>query len=124
MYNKSKSFLILLVVLFSEIFLITGPLPAQKSLERPIQYVSPWLFPDSDSRYLTVAELAGLSSDELWIARNEIYARRGFIFSTARGKAYAQSLGSAYFPRTENPRFNKFEQKNIHMIQSFESRMR
>jgi hypothetical protein len=81
---------------------------------------SRWLFPDSDSRYLTESDLAGLSPDELWTARNEIYARRGFIFKTEKGKQYARSLGSAYRPTTESPKFNRFEQKNIDFIQSFQ----
>jgi hypothetical protein len=93
-----------------------------------IAYYSPndseWLFPDSDSRYLTDGDLAGLSNDQLWIARNEIYARRGFIFKTARGKAYARSLGDAYLPVTENPKFNQFEQRNIQFIQSYEKTLR
>ena len=39
-----------------------------------------YIFYDSDSRYLTGDELSGLSSWELKVARNEIYARHGRLF--------------------------------------------
>src|SRR5438552_9414860 len=45
----------------------------------------PWLFPDSSSRYLSAAELSTLSSEDLWRARNEIFARRGLKFTNPRG---------------------------------------
>ena len=45
----------------------------------------PWLFPDSDRRYLTGQDLAPLNKSQLWRARNEIYARRGYIFKSPRG---------------------------------------
>jgi len=108
---------IFVISLIGEASLAQAPIPIAGDFG-----YSPWLFPDSDSRYLTPGELAALSPDELWIARNEIYARRGYIFNTARGKAYARSLGDAYMPLTKNPRFNRLEQKNIQLIQQFESR--
>ena len=41
-----------------------------------------YIFPDSDSRYLTDADLEGYSSSELELAKNEIYARHGRQFVT------------------------------------------
>ena len=38
------------------------------------------LFPDSDRRYLSVAELQGMPRAQLRFARNEIFARRGRHF--------------------------------------------
>ena len=38
----------------------------------------PWLFPDSSSRYLSATDLSSLSSADLWRARNEIFARKGY----------------------------------------------
>ena len=87
----------------------------------------PWLFPDSSSRYLSQGELVGLSADQLWRARNEIYARNGYIFSSPRGIAYAKSLGSYYHGVDPNDdrvfsRMNAFEQANVTLIKSFEQR--
>jgi len=74
---------------------------------------------------LAPQEIAVLSSDELWRARNEIYARRGYIFQSDRGKKYARSLGSAYRPiyADENAvlsAMNGIERSNIERISSFE----
>jgi len=58
-----------------------------------------FLFPDVRNRYLRRSELGGLTTDQLWRWRNEIYARYGLIFSSARGRALARSLGESYVPR-------------------------
>ena len=87
----------------------------------------PWLFPDSSSRYLSPNELAGLSADQLWLARNEIYARNGYRFSSPKGIAFARSLGSYYHgvdpddDRVFN-HMNPFEKANVTLIKSIEQR--
>ena len=43
---------------------------------------SDFIFPDSDKRKLKESELTGLTDEELRIARNEIFARKGFIFTS------------------------------------------
>jgi hypothetical protein len=83
-----------------------------------------WVFPDSSARLLTDDDLSPLDQESLWKAKNEIFARRGYIFSTPRGKAYAESLGEAYTPRTGDQAavsasFNEFEKKNVAAIQRF-----
>jgi hypothetical protein len=86
----------------------------------------PWLFPDSSSRYLTPSDLAGLSADDLWRARNEIFARNGYKFSSSRGIAFARTLGHYYRgvdadqDRVFN-RMNQYEQANVTLIQSTET---
>jgi len=85
----------------------------------------PWLFPDSTTRYLTAAELSSLSSADLWRARNEIFARRGYKFSSARGIAFAHTLGHYYSGVDDNQdrvfnSMNQYEQANVRLIQSFE----
>ena len=87
----------------------------------------PWLFPDSSSRYLSQDELVGLSADQLWRARNEIYARNGYLFSSPKGIAYAKSLGRYYHgvdPDDDRvfSRMNAVEQANVTLIRSVEQR--
>ena len=53
--------------------------------------VSGYIFYDSDTRYLTDEDLRGLSSWELKIARNEIYARRGRLFNDSSLQNYFDS---------------------------------
>ena len=87
----------------------------------------PWLFADSSSRYLSPNELVGLNADQLWRARNEIYARNGYRFSSPKGIAFARSLGSYYHgvdsddDRVFN-HMNPFEKANVTLIKSIEQR--
>jgi TIR domain/YARHG domain len=105
---------------------------AQADAQRPRNEITPsqsgpWLFPDSSSRYLSQTELMGLSVEQLWRARNEIYARNGYRFSSPKGLAFAQSLGGNYHGVDPNDdrvfgRMNAFEQANVTLIKSIEQR--
>lgn len=84
-----------------------------------------WLFPDSSTRILGESELRQLGTEDLWRARNEIYARRGYIFQSDRGKKFARSLGSAYRPIYADEdavlsAMNGIERSNIERIRRFE----
>ena len=74
------------------------------------------VLPQSSEVYLTAAELAGLDCDQLWHARNEIYARNNYKFLTARAKAEFGDAGT-----TRHPKLNAFEEKNIALIQETEA---
>jgi len=74
-----------------------------------------FIFADSDRRLLTVADLRGLSSDELRIARNEIFARRGRYFEAADLKARFEGF-PWYSPRTWNPKLNAIEEANVALL--------
>lgn len=87
---------------------------------------SPYLFPDSNERILSDDELSQLRQEDLWRARNEIFARRGYIFGSDRGKALAESLGDHYQPvggiDQIEPLLNKAERANIEAIRRYENR--
>jgi hypothetical protein len=74
-----------------------------------------FIFPDSDRRLLTPADLRGRSKDELRIARNEIYARRGRYFESADLKARFERF-PWYSPTTWNPKLNAIEEANVALI--------
>lgn len=57
-----------------------------------------YIFSDSASRKLTDADLVGLSLEELCVARNEIYARHGYVFSDKNLLEYFQQF-SWYHPK-------------------------
>ncbi|MED0971394.1 TcaA 3rd/4th domain-containing protein [Bacillus paramycoides] len=85
------------------------------------QYVyNGFIFPDSDIRKLTSADLGYLTKEQLKIARNEIYARHGHIFQTKDMQTYF-SKQSWY---RENPYFTgaltNIESYNIELIKSRE----
>ena len=85
----------------------------------------PWLFPESSSRYLSATDLSSLSSADLWRARNEIFARKGYKFSTPRGIAFAQTLGN-YYRGVDGDQgrvfknMNQYERANLTLIRAIE----
>ena len=77
-----------------------------------------YIFYNSSSRYLTEYDLAGMTEDELCIARNEIFARNGYTFKSQNLTEYFLHH-DWYFPRTspgENPSFSAIENANIELI--------
>lgn len=80
-----------------------------------------FIFPNSDSSYLSNAQISALSDDDLQLAINEIYARRGRIFKDASLNAYFNSQSwyeGKYTPEEfeKNVKFNTYEQKNLQLL--------
>lgn len=80
-----------------------------------------FIFANSDSSYLSQSEVKNLSDHDLEIALNEIYAKRGWIFTDAELASYFNSQ-SWYNPRytasefSKNVTFNEYEQANIQLM--------
>jgi hypothetical protein len=86
---------------------------------------SAWIFPHSSERLITREELLNIEKEKLWRARNEIYARRGLIFSTEKGKRLSESLGTEYKGTEKDQekvssKFNPIEKSNIKLIEELE----
>ena len=79
-----------------------------------------FIFPDSDRRLLSSNDLGGLSKDDLRIARNEIFARRGRYFSSSDLTARFSRF-SWYLPHTWDPQINDIERANVALIERIES---
>lgn len=84
---------------------------------------SDFLFP-SDSVYITASDLYGYSQEQVALIRNEIYARRGYVFQTEPYKSYFSSK-EWYSP---NPYFNEsvfniIEKTNKDFIVEYEKSM-
>lgn len=89
-----------------------------------------YVLPDSASRYYTEAELSSLSKETLGYARNEIYARHGWIFSSPEYKSYFEKK-SWYIPLYTATEFqnklnngtivlNQYEWANIQLLLTLE----
>jgi uncharacterized caspase-like protein len=76
---------------------------------------SEFIFPDSDKRLLTLADLNGHSKEELRIARNEIFARRGRYFNSP-DLVTRFSKFAWYAPNTWNPQLNSIEAANVELL--------
>jgi hypothetical protein len=85
---------------------------------------SSYIFPDSDTRYLTDAEVSGLSAQWLCYAKNEIYARHGRLFDSKELRDYFNSQ-SWYYGWIEPDDFsasvfNQYELANIELLKKYE----
>lgn len=83
-----------------------------------------YIFPDSDQRYLSRQDIAGMSGDDIQQAINEIYARHGRVFHKEEIIAYFTSK-DWYHPiqgKTDEQilaEFNSFEQTNVNFLARF-----
>lgn len=119
----SVATVVLLVSLLHTVSGLLDPRPTPALVQRPPG--KPWLFTDSDKRELTEDEVCVLCRVELFWARNELYARRGYEFSNENGKAYAASLGPQYEGTVPNDTkiydgFNEAEKSNLFKIRRYE----
>lgn len=80
---------------------------------------------DSDRRLLTKEELSNYSKEELAYIRNEIFARRGYVFESEEYKSYFNKK-TWYTP---NPSFdgnidslNLIEKENVNLIKELEGK--
>lgn len=80
------------------------------------------IFPNSSSVYLTEYDLYWLSSEQLRIARNEIFARHGRKFESEDLKKYFYQEGNGYegFNKFDYEDLNAIEKANVDLIKSFE----
>ena len=85
-----------------------------------------YILPDSSTRLLTETDLAGLSKEELRLARNEIYARHGRRFDDAGLQSYFD--GKSWYSGTIDPEdfseslLTETEKSNLELIQQYEQR--
>ena len=75
-----------------------------------------YFFYDSDKRLLTESDLEGLSADEMRLARNEIFARRGRKFKEKELSDYYSSK-SWYNPTIDSDDFNSNVTKYLNNVE-------
>lgn len=86
-----------------------------------------YILPDSNSRYYSESEIRHLTKEELRIARNEIYARKGRRFQDETLQAYFNSK-SWYYGTINADDFtqdmlNQYEKQNAITISEYEAKM-
>lgn len=84
-----------------------------------------FIFSNSDSTYLTKKQLRKLTKEEETIARNELYARRGYIFSKNQEmKEYFESqpwyVGEYENQEDVDAMFNDYERANKELFIEYE----
>ena len=85
---------------------------------------SGYILPHSNSEYITFSDLEDLSKQEVILARNEIFARRGRKFDTEYIQEYfdAQSWYNPIYDPDDFPVsiINEYEKKNVNTIVEYE----
>lgn len=85
-----------------------------------------FIFPDSNSKYLSNDDLKKLSKDQLRTALNELYARRGYIFEDEGWKEYFEKKdwydGRVEGEDFDDSVFNKYETANKDLIVTYEKK--
>ncbi len=105
----------------------TAPAAPETTVPPSTEAVSEYILPTSNSAYLTEADLAPLTKEQLRLARNEIYARHGRKFKDASLNEYF--LGKSwYVPLIEPDHFNEnvfndYETANRKLIADYEKKM-
>ncbi len=83
-----------------------------------------YIIPESSIRLLTQEEVKSLSAEKLRIARNEIYARHGRIFTSEDLKTYFESKswykGTVAAENFDEKLLNSYEKENIVLLQEME----
>ncbi|MCM3568527.1 YARHG domain-containing protein [Neobacillus mesonae] len=96
----------------------TSPPPAPS----PVPLSGEFIFPYSDVLRLTESEIAPLSLSQLRLARNEIYARHGYIFKSADLREYfSNKLWYYQDPSFDETSLNNVEKYNVELIKNRES---
>ena len=94
-------------------------------VESQIVTYSEYVLSESNTRYYTADELKNLTADELFIARNEIYARHGRTFTNPELQQYFN--GKSWYSGTISPEnfdysvLNSYERANVSTILAVEA---
>lgn len=98
----------------------TASMPASAVPPTPARRSDGMIFPDSDRRLLSMAEVAPLSLSEVRVARNEIYARRGRAFADPNLRRYFSQF-DWYRPMYAEVALNRVESANVALLQRAEA---
>ena len=83
-----------------------------------------YVLPESDSEFLSMEDLEGLSAEECRLARNEIYARHGRLFTDEKLQEYFYSLdwyeGTVDADEFDDSVLNEYETANRDLIVLYE----
>lgn len=89
-----------------------------------------YIFPNSDTEYLTKSDLSGMSKSEINLAKNELYARHGRKFKSKELQEYFENKDwyvPKYSPKQWDKKgdsffFNKYEIKNRDLLKKYENK--
>lgn len=84
-----------------------------------------YIFKDSDKSYLTENDVKNMSKEQIALARNEIFARHGYVFNDEQYRKYF-SAKSWYVPNSSydgsDSSLNQYEIANYQLMQTWEKK--
>ena len=83
-----------------------------------------FIFPNSSDEYLSASDVKHLSKRDLSLARNEIYARHGRLFTSEKLQNYFDSMDwyDGRYEEVTDDELSQVEKDNIKLIQKYESK--
>lgn len=118
-FQKFGQVLLAVIILFG-VFIYLGEMD-REAAKTGNAHQSTYLLQESDQKLIERKDLKGLSKEELRIARNEIYARHGFVFGKGDLQEYFQN--QSWYQPDENysdAGLSELEHKNVHTILQYE----
>lgn len=79
-----------------------------------------YIIPDSEWKELTESDLKGFTAKELTYARNEIYARHGYVFKADELNNYFNTMSWYYPDSSFSGELSSIEQKNANLIRDYQ----
>ncbi|MEH7304535.1 YARHG domain-containing protein [Neobacillus drentensis] len=92
----------------------------EKSHESSNLSSSEHILPASDKRVMSVEDIANLTKGQLRLARNEIYARHGYIFKSQDLQTYFSSKSWYHPDHSFDGSLNEVEKENVDFIKERE----
>jgi hypothetical protein len=84
---------------------------------------SEYILPDSDKKVLGEEDIAALSKEQLRLARNEIYARHGYVFKSPDLQKYFSSKSWYQTDTSYNGSLSEVEKENVKILKAREDIM-
>lgn len=81
---------------------------------------SDYILPDSNKRVLSEEDIATLTKDQLRLARNEIFARHGYVFKSEDLQKYFSSKSWYNADPSYNKTLNEVEKENVNLLKARE----
>ena len=104
--------------------IVTEMVYAEKSeaqIDPDVYTENEYILPDSDVRVLSESEIASLSNAELRIARNEIFARHGYVFNSEDLQQYFGSKTWYQPDPSYKGALSKTEESNVTLLENREA---
>jgi hypothetical protein len=84
---------------------------------------SEYILPDSDKKVLSEENITDLSKEQLRLARNEIYARHGYVFKSADLQKYFSKKSWYQTDTSYNGSLSEVEKENVKLLEAREAHM-